>query len=97
MNVTFMFSPGACFPEFLPLSPNKRFQQVPLMSNFAPTRIVRLFITALLAVAGVISAQAAPIAPWGFYSQKPDDWFSSDKAQEIIANVLSWQDVEGAG
>ena len=66
------------------------------MSNSAPIRIVRLFITALLVIAGAVSAQAAPIAPWGFYSQKPDDWFSSDKGREIIANVLSWQDVEGA-
>ena len=58
-------------------------------------RISQLFIMAFVIFAGAISAQAAPIAPWGFYAQKPDEWFSSDKGREIIANVLSWQDVEG--
>ena len=65
-------------------------------SKFTSIRFKRSFLAFLTIFAGTISAPAAPIAPWGFYAQKPDEWFSTDKGQEIIANVLTWQDAEGA-
>jgi pectinesterase len=61
-----------------------------------PIRIIQPLALALAFFCGPVSARAAPIAPWEVYLQKPDDWFRSHNGQEVIANVLSWQDANGA-
>lgn len=40
-----------------------------------------------------VSSFAAP--PWSYYLKKDDAWFASERGQEILENVLSWQDDYG--
>jgi len=39
-------------------------------------------------------AQARP--SWGRYLAKPDPWFRSEEGQQVLENILSWQDHHGS-
>jgi PelA/Pel-15E family pectate lyase len=49
---------------------------------------------------GAFLALLCPVAhatlPWARYADRPDDWFRSDEAKGVTANVLSWQSAQGS-
>lgn len=53
---------------------------------------MRLFVTTLILLFGQFIAVAAS---WNDFRKKPDEWFRSDEAKAIAANVLAWQTERG--
>jgi pectinesterase len=46
---------------------------------------------------GILLLIVFPVLPsWGVYSDKTDDWYRSEEAQQIADNILSWQSPHGS-
>ena len=61
------------------------------MKRSSPTRVLIFLLVCAFACAAHSAARGARD-----YLRQPDDWFQSDEAKKIAANILSWQSPQGS-
>ncbi|MBA3311867.1 MAG: pectate lyase [Planctomycetaceae bacterium] len=53
---------------------------------------MRFLLAVFIMLGGLVAADAAS---WNDFRKKPDEWFKTDEAKAIAANVLAWQTEQG--
>jgi pectate lyase len=74
---------------------NRKEELLTPARNLPPSRPGAWVVLGTMLLWLALAAAPGATAPWRELAAKPDDWYRSQAAQEIITNVLSWQTAGG--